>query len=84
MFEVEDRKIRELKNKTRIIRKKRFSRSRLDRYSGEILHMYRPNVGSKTSIAEILRWLRDQKRVKVVYSTLYRWLKKHGQVRKSC
>ncbi len=83
MFERDDKNANELKNQSGIIRKKRFSRSRLDRYSGEIILKYREKKPKPTPITEINYWLRKSKRLKVSYSTLYRWLQKHGQVRKS-
>ena len=63
-----------LKTQTKVIRKRRYSRSRLDRYKGELLQLYRAGA----SAAELQRWLRRQ-RVKVAWSTVYRWLQKHTQ-----
>lgn len=60
-----------LKQQTKTIRKKRFSRSRLDKYSGELLTLYRTGA----SIAELQRWLRS-KRICVEHSTVSRWLDK--------
>ena len=58
-----------LKQQTKIIRKKRFSRSRLDKYSGELLSLY----AAGASIAELQRWLRSN-RIRVEHSTVSRWL----------
>ncbi len=60
-----------LKQQTKIIRKKRFTRSRLDKHSGELLSLYKQGA----SIAELQRWLRAN-RVKVQHSTVSRWLRK--------
>ncbi|MDD1829524.1 hypothetical protein CGK66_08735 [Vibrio parahaemolyticus] len=60
-----------LRQQTRIIRKRSYSRrkSRLDQYKGELLALRREGC----SIAELQRWLR-KKRIKVVHSTVARWL----------
>ncbi len=63
----------ELKQQTKLIRKKRFSRSRLDKYTGELLTLYRAGA----SAAELQRWLRTN-RIKVQHSTVCRWLDKVG------
>ena len=68
-----DLEVKKLKKQTSIIRKTRFSKSRLDRYKGELLAL--KNSGS--SCAELQRYLRG-KRVKVAYTTVSRWLAKHG------
>lgn len=64
-----------LKQQTKSIRQPRFSRSRLDRFGGELISM----LSAGATVAELQRWLRA-KRVKVEYSTVYRWVKKHGQL----
>ena len=64
-----------LKQQTKTIRQPRFSRSRLDKFGGELIAMH----SAGASVAELQRWLRAQ-RVKVEYSTVYRWVKKHGQL----
>ena len=69
-----DTELTALKTQTQVIRKRRYSRSRLDRYKGELLQLYRAGA----SAAELQRWLRRQ-RVKVAWSTVYRWLQKHTQ-----
>lgn len=60
-----------LRQQTRIIRKRSYTRrkSRLDQYKGELLALRREGC----SIAELQRWLR-KKRIKVVHSTVARWL----------
>ncbi|HBC3931557.1 TPA: hypothetical protein KD853_004735 [Vibrio parahaemolyticus] len=60
-----------LRQQTRIIRKRSYSRrkSRLDQYKGELIALRREGC----SIAELQRWLR-KKRIKVVHSTVARWL----------
>lgn len=65
--------VKKLKKQTSIIRKTRFSKSRLDRYKGELLAL----KSSGASCAELQRYLRG-KRVKVAYTTVSRWLAKHG------
>lgn len=65
--------LKTLREQTKIIRQKRYSRSRLDKYAGELLTLHR--AGATT--AELQRWLRGQ-RIKVVHSTVARWLAKHG------
>lgn len=62
-----------LKQQTKTIRKKRFSRSRLDKYTAELLSLYKAGG----SIAELQRWLRTN-RIKVEHSTVSRWLNKTG------
>lgn len=65
--------VKKLKQQTSIIRKKRFSKSRLDRYQGELLTLHRAGA----TCAELQRFLRSKK-IKVVHSTVWRWLNKHG------
>lgn len=62
-----------LKQHTKTIRQRRYATSRLDKYTGELLDLYR--AGATT--AELQRWLRT-KRIRVVHSTVARWLAKHG------
>ena len=64
-----EKALTELKHQTKIIRKKRFSKSRLDKYSAELLSLY----ASGASIAELQRWLRSN-RIRVEHSTVSRWL----------
>jgi hypothetical protein len=60
-----------LKAHTQAIRKKRYYPSQLDRYRGELLQLHQAGV----TTAELQRWLRAKK-VKVVWSTVSRWLHK--------
>lgn len=62
-----------LRQQTSVIRKPRYARSRLDKFTGELLSMYR----SGATTAELQRWLRGR-RIRVVHSTVARWLAKHG------
>lgn len=64
-----------LNAQTKAIRKRTYKKSRLDRYKGEILALYK----LQTKPSEIQRWLQD-KRIKVVLSTVTRWLKKNAPV----
>ena len=61
-----------LRQQTATIRKRNFVRSRLDRHAGELLALHRAGA----STAELQRWLRER-RIKVVHSTVARWLAKH-------
>ena len=62
-----------LQAQTKIIRKKRYISSRLDRYTAELLQLHQ--LGA--TVAELQRRLRDH-RIKVVWSTVNRWLQKYG------
>lgn len=62
-----------LKAHTKAIRKKRYRPSQLDRYRGELLQLHQAGV----TPAELQRWLRAKK-VKVVWSTVRRWLAKNA------
>ncbi len=62
-----------LRRQTSEIRKKRYSRSRLDRYRGELLQLHRAGA----SVAELQRWLRAR-RISVVHTTVARWIDKNG------
>jgi len=63
----------EIREKRALTRKKRHSRSKLDKFTFEILEL--KNVGA--TLSELQLFLR-QNRVKVELSTISRWLKKHG------
>lgn len=67
---------KKLKERTKIMRKKPYKNrvSRLDKYTFELLELSRAGA----SIAELQRWLRHECRIKVAYSTVYRWVQKHG------
>jgi hypothetical protein len=68
-----DLEVKKLKEQTSTIRKTRYSKSRLDRYKGELLTLSQ----SGATCAELQRYLRT-KRIKVVHSTVARWLAKNG------
>ena len=61
-----------LKNETKEIRKSRYRTSRLDRYKSELISLKNEGVSN----AECWRWLR-QKRIKVNYRTVGRWVEKN-------
>lgn len=63
-----------LRQQTALIRKPRYARSRLDRHRAELLALHLAGA----STAELQRWLRDR-RIRVVHSTVARWLTKHGR-----
>lgn len=67
--------VQKLKQQTQLIRKRPYFRrqSRLDKYKGELLSMYR--AGARP--AELQRWLKA-KRINVVLTTVLRYLKKNG------
>ena len=65
--------LEKLKLQTQKVRKKRYYKSRLDRYKGELLKLYQ----SGASVAELRRWLLAR-RIKVVTSTVSRWIKKNA------
>lgn len=67
------RELAALREQTRRIRKQRYRKSRLDRYAGELVQLHRKGA----SAAELQRWLRE-KRIRVVLSTVTRWLKNNG------
>lgn len=61
-----------LRQQTQLIRTIRYTKSRLDNYSGQLLQLHQDGA----STAELQRWLRER-RIKVVHSTVARWLAKH-------
>lgn len=61
-----------LRQQTTAIRKSRYPHSRLDLHRAELLALHRRGA----STAELQRWLRKN-RIKVVHSTVARWLAKH-------
>lgn len=65
--------LKSLQAETKAIRKTTYRKSRLDKFKGELLLLHRK--GAKP--AELQRWLKS-KRIKVVLSTITRWLKKNG------
>lgn len=62
-----------LKSQTQTIRKKRYTKSRLDVFKGELLSLSRAGA----SVAELQRWL-ITKKIKVNWTTIRRWLDKNG------
>ena len=62
-----------LRRQTGEIRRRRYTRSRLDRYRGELLLLHRGGA----SVAELQRWLRAR-RIRVVHTTVARWIDKNG------
>ncbi len=62
-----------LRRQTSTIRKRRYARSRLDRFQDELISLHQAGA----SVAELQRWLRSR-RIKVAHSTVSRWLAKHG------
>jgi hypothetical protein len=73
-FDVQ-KEILALKSQTKLIRKQRYSarKSRLDKFKFELLALHK--AGS--SNAELQRFLRA-KRIKVVHSTVARWINTNG------
>ena len=63
----------ELRRQTAEIRRRRYTKSRLDRYRGQLLQLRRNGA----SVAELQRWLRDH-RIRVVHSTVARWVTKNA------
>jgi hypothetical protein len=65
-----------LKDQTKTIRKRSYSarKSRLDKYTHQLLALNQAGASG----AELQRWLRANKRIKVAHSTVLRWLDKHG------
>ncbi|MEY8214369.1 MAG: hypothetical protein RPR97_07795 [Colwellia sp.] len=68
--------VSELKSQTKSLRKKSYRRkkSRLDKFHDEILVLKKDGASN----AEVQRWLRAQKRIKICLSTVHRWVNKHG------
>ena len=62
--------IKQLKKQTKLMRKKRYYKSKLAPKRAKLLLMYSQDA----SIAEIQRWLLGE-RIKVNYSTVYRFIK---------
>lgn len=65
-----------LKAQTKLIRKRSYSarKSRLDKYKYQLLGLKKGGA----TVAELQRWLRKNKRIKVAHSTILRWLEKNG------
>ena len=65
--------LEEIKRKRQISKRKRYSKSKLDKFKFEILKLREAGA----SLADIQIFLRKN-RIKVVTSTIHRWLKKNG------
>lgn len=68
--------VAELKKQTAAMRKRSYSKrkSRLDSYHTELMAMHKAGA----SVAELNRWLRKKKKVRVADSTVHRWLISHA------
>ncbi|PSV98080.1 hypothetical protein CTM91_17020 [Photobacterium aquimaris] len=64
--------VERLKKETKELRKKRYRRSRLDRYKAELIALKQEGASN----AECQRWLR-QNRIKVDHRTVGRWIEKN-------
>jgi len=69
-----ERELAALREQTRAIRRSGYRTSRLDRHTAELLSLRQEGA----TAAELRRWLRDNKRIRVVLSTVTRWLARHG------
>jgi hypothetical protein len=67
------KEVRKLKQQTKVVRVKRYGKSRLDKHKAKLLLLNKHGA----STAELQRWLLDN-RIKVVWTTVYRWLQKNG------
>jgi hypothetical protein len=67
--------VQRLKAHTKAIRKREYSRrvSKLDKYKGELISMYRAGASG----AELQRWLKE-KRISCALSTVLRYVQKNG------
>ncbi|MDE1240525.1 hypothetical protein, partial [Vibrio aestuarianus] len=63
-----------LKDQTQAMRKRSYSarKSRLDKFKFQLLELHQAGATG----AELQRWLRANKRIKVAHSTVLRWLEK--------
>ncbi|HAV1827352.1 TPA: hypothetical protein JG914_000085 [Enterobacter hormaechei subsp. steigerwaltii] len=71
-----ERELAALKSQTRTIRHRGLRKSRLDRHTAELLSLYQAGA----TAAELHRWLRHKKRLRVSASTVTRWLKRRAEV----
>jgi hypothetical protein len=62
-----------LRANTEVIRQRRYRKSRLDKYSSELIRLRLAGA----TIAELQRWLRP-KRIRVHHTTIARWLMNNG------
>jgi len=65
--------LEEIKRKRKVYRRKRYAKSKLDKFKFEILQLQKEGA----SLADLQFFLRKN-RTKVAQSTIHRWLKKHG------
>jgi hypothetical protein len=65
--------VRKLKQQTKSIRANRYGKSRLDKHRTKLLLLKKHGA----SAAELQRWLLSH-RIKVVWTTVDRWLQKNG------
>jgi hypothetical protein len=68
-----DKELEKLREQTKVIRKTKHYKSRIDRHKGEVIRLHKAGA----TVAEVQRFLRS-KRIKLAYSTVHRWLSKHG------
>ena len=68
-----EHEVARLRETARAVRKRRFRASRLDSYKAELLQLRA--AGARP--VDLQRWLRER-RVRVVHSTVVRWLERHG------
>lgn len=61
------------RQQTQLIRTIRYTKSRLDNYSGQLLQLHQDGA----STAELQRWLLGH-RIRVAHSTVARWLAKNA------
>jgi len=62
-----------LKKQTKDSRKKRFYKSKLDKYHDVLIELNKAGA----SKSELQRWL-QMKNINVVWTTVHRWIVKHG------
>jgi len=65
--------LKEIKRKRKVSRRKRYAKSKLDKFKFELLKLHK----SGASLGDLQFFLRKN-RTKVVLSTIHRWLKKNG------
>jgi arginine repressor len=65
--------LEEIKQSRKKIRRKRYTKSRLDKFKFELLKLHK----SGASLGDLQFFLKKN-RTKVAQSTISRWLKKHG------
>lgn len=68
-----EKELAEIRSKRKMMKRKRFRSSALDKFKGEVLELHKADA----SLSDIRIFLKS-KRVSVVNSTIQRWLKKYG------